>query len=592
MKRFLFLAFHFSLLICLIQPAEAKRKKTQVGQAVRTQLAPSDARRLSYFYQEGIKAKLIGQLSEAHDLFLHCLDIDPNDPDALYELGYLQFYLSRDSLGTEMFRRVVELDNANPRYVQSLAAAYLAQNEYDKAIPVIEHLSQLQTRRSDVLYQLVELYKLNGNTEQALKALDRIELLDGRSLQTTMQKYALYIDKGQKEKAFDVLWQLEQEFPYDIRIPILRGRQYLENDEPEQALACFEKAKQSDPQNSELRMAMMDYYTQLGQVEEKKALRDSLLYDRHTPDELRTQMAALLIDDLKEEPGNRERIITTLDTLVRLSPSPTMYSLRASYLMRAQVGQDTIVSALRDLLSVSPSNENALSRLLVYYLEQRDMEQVTEICRIALNTHPESLTYHFYLGVALSQMKQTNQAIEVLENSLKQVNEESAPGQVSDIYEVLGELYYEQGNTEQAFAAYDSCLVYNDNNAACLNNYAYYLSLRNERLNEAENMAYRATKIEPLNKTYLDTYAWVLFMQGNYMMAKFYIDRVISVSQSDSLLLSDENLHADVLEHAGDIYAQNGDEETALRYWSLALQKGEPNAILEKKLKLKKYVKE
>lgn len=592
MKRLLFIAFHFLLFVALALPTAAKRKKEQPQQAVRTQLAPSDARRLSYFYQEGIKQKLAGNLSEAYELFQHCLAIDANDPETLFELAYLQFYLSQDSIGAEMFRRVAEIDSTNPRYVQSLATAYLALDEYDKAIPIIEKLSRLQPRRSDVLYQLVELYKLNGNTEQALKALDRIELLEGRNLQTSMQKYALYIDKGEKEEAFDVLRQLEQEMPYDLRIPILRGRQYLENGEPEQALACFEKVRRSDPQNADLRLAMMDYYTETGRPELRIALRDSLLYGAQTPDETRAQMAALLIDDLKEEPDHHERIMAALDTLVKLSPSAMMYSMRTSYLMYAQVGQDTIAASLRDLLAVNPSNENALSRLLVYYLEQRDMEQVAEVCRMAINTHPESLTYYFYLGVSLSQMKLTEEATEVLENSLKQVTEETSPSVVSDIYEILGELYYEQGKTDQAFAAYDSCLAYKDDNAACLNNYAYYLSLRNERLEEAERMSYRAIKAEPLNKTYLDTYAWVLFMQENYTMAKFYIDRVIPATQSDSLLLADESIHADVLEHAGDIYALNGDEETAVRYWSLALQKGAESAVLEKKVKLKTYIKE
>ena len=55
---------------------------------------------------------------------------------------------------------------------------------------------------------------------------------------------------------------------------------------------------------------------------------------------------------------------------------------------------------------------------------------------------------------------------------------------------------------------------------------------------------------------------------------------------------SSTDLHPDVLEHAGDIYAMNGKEEQAIRYWTLALQKGEGSALLEKKVKLKKYVKE
>ena len=269
-----------------------------------------------------------------------------------------------------------------------------------------------------------------------------------------------------------------------------------------------------------------------------------------------------------------------------------MHTLRVSYMMYAQQPEDSIAHAMRQLLEVNPTSEDALSRLMVYYIERKQMEDVAEICRMGINANPQSLSYYFYLGVALSQMKQSAQAIETLQNGLRQATQQSNRGQISDFYEILGELYYEENRTEQAFAAFDSCLVYKDDNAACLNNYAYYLSLRNERLDDAERMSYYAIKIEPLNKTYLDTYAWVLFMRENYTMARFYIDRVVPPSQSDSVLLADAELHSEVLEHAGDIYALNDNMEVALRYWALALQKEPGNALLERKLKLKKYIKE
>ncbi len=536
--------------------------------------------------------KLASKLSEANDLFQRCLDIDPTNPDALFEAGYLKFYLGQDSLGTEMIRQAVELGDRNPHYVQSLAGAYLSLGESDKAIPVMERLSQLQPRRSDVLYQLVELYKSNGKTDKAIEALNRIELLEGRSLQTSLQKYALYIDKGKKEEAFEVLKSFEQESPYDLRIPIIRGKQYLDNGDTENALACFETVRKSDPQNMELRLAMMEYYAQTQQQERRAQLRDSLLFAKDTPDELRGKMMTILIEDLKDESDSQSRILQTLDTLVHRYPSAMMHTLRVSYMMYAKLPQDSIAQAMRDLLVVNPTNEDALSRLLVYYLGLQDMDQVVEICYMGINAHPETLPYYFYLGVALSQKKQNAQAIEVLQNGLKQATDQANREQVSDFYEILGELYHEDNRVEEAFAAYDSCLAYKDDNAACLNNYAYYLSLRNERLDDAERMSYRAIKIEPLNKTYLDTYAWVLFMQGNYNLARFYIDRVVSPSQSDSVLLADQTLHAEVIEHAGDIYSLNGNEELALRFWSLALRKGEGSALLERKLKLKKYIKE
>ncbi len=578
-----------SLLLCAL-PAEAKRKKAVKNVPQRTLLTPAEARRLSYYYQEGIKQKLAGRMSEAFDLFQHCLAIDPQDPDALFETAYLHFYMGQDSLGTELFRRVVDLDSKNPRYVQSLAAAHLARNEYERAIPVLERLSELQTRREDVLQQLVELYKANGKTDEAIRVLDRIEVLEGRSLATALQKFSLYTDKGDQSQAFGVLEEMEREMPYDLRIPLIIGKQYLEIHQPERALECFHRVEAIDPENMELRMAMMEYYEQTGAHEQRTLLRDSLLYAPDTPDELRARMASLLLYDMKDSP--RDSVLWQLDSLVRLSPSALMHSLRVTYMMGARVGQDTIASAMRDLLVVAPNNENALTRLLVYYLDKKDMEQVAEICRMGINADPDALTYYFYLAVALQRMKQNQQAIETLQSGLRQAGGDAAEPSnmeyVSDLYSILGDLYHEEGRVEEAFAAYDSCLVYKDDNAMCLNNYAYYLSLRGERLADAERMAYRATKLEPLNKTYLDTYAWVLYRQENYMMAKFYIDRVISPTATDEMLLNDDDVHADVLEHAGDIYFLNDKTDEAVRYWKLAEQKSkEQKEELTEKIKNK-----
>ena len=101
-------------------------------------------------------------------------------------------------------------------------------------------------------------------------------------------------------------------------------------------------------------------------------------------------------------------------------------------------------------------------------------------------------------------------------------------------------------------------------------------------------MSKQTIEAEPSNKTYLDTYAWVLFKMGRYGEAKLYIDRVLT---GDYLL--DESVSAGVIEHAGDIYACLGDLESALHYWNLALKRGgDVGAVLRKKIQQKKYLKE
>jgi len=551
----------------------ARRKKDVKPLVQRQELPAADARRLSYYFLEGTKQKLAGNLSAAYELFSYCLRVDPTSPEALYEMGIMNFYFHKDSVGTAMLRQASELDAQNPWYMETLAAAYLNGGDSKHAIPVLERLSQIQTRRTDVLSQLVDLYKADGKTKEAISALNRIEVLEGKSVQTSVQKYALYFSQLKRKEAFAELHSLQKEYPYDMRIPIILGKEYLQAGDEEKALEWYDQVRQTDPSNTSLQLAMIDYYGYKKQYAQRDALRDSLLFAPGTANDLRLSLLSNMLEDLKGSEGQREQMMQTLDSLVTLAPTADMYAMRSAYLMYEQVSPDTIAQSLRDLLRVDPTNEMALSRLLSYYLEKQDMVNAVEICRMGINSYPENLMYHYYLGISLYQNKQLDQAIEAFQNGLHQVDESSNREIVSDLYVLLGDCYHEKGNPAESYAAYDSCLVYQPDNAACLNNYAYYLSLENNQLEKAEEMAYRAIKIEPLNKTYLDTYAWVLYCQGNYTMAKFYIDRVVSYTADDATLLSNEELHAEVIRHAADIYRAAGLEEQADRYLKIAQQK-------------------
>jgi Tfp pilus assembly protein PilF len=80
-------------------------------------------------------------------------------------------------------------------------------------------------------------------------------------------------------------------------------------------------------------------------------------------------------------------------------------------------------------------------------------------------------------------------------------------------------------------------------------------------------MSYKTIKAEPTNSTYLDTYAWILYMQERYEEAKVFIDQAVA-NDTDSVQGSV------ILDHAGDIYYKVGDREKALEYWQRALDAG------------------
>ena len=94
-------------------------------------------------------------------------------------------------------------------------------------------------------------------------------------------------------------------------------------------------------------------------------------------------------------------------------------------------------------------------------------------------------------------------------------------------------------------------------------------------------MSYRTVKEEPNNGTYLDTYAWLLFLKKRYSEAQVYIDQAL---KNDSNSLKSKV----VVEHAGDIHAMNGDTNKAIEYWKKALELGADKAVINRKIKLKK----
>ena len=547
-----------------------------------------------YFYLEAEKCRLAEDYSSALDLYRHCLDINPEAPEALYNIGLLHLFLRSDSIGTSYIRQACQRDANNPYYLETLAALYLNRRDAEAAIPVLEKMASLQSRRSDILSQLVQLYSTVGETDKAIGALNRIELLEGASPQLSVEKFRLYKEKGQLDSAFIQLQTLCDESPHDMNLRIVVGSQYMQAGDTVKALEIYDEVRRQEPTNTNLQLATMDYLRDSGKEEGYRRMRDSLLCHPDSPAQLRVLLLKSYISDVQRDSTYAPQLAAAFDTLfARPQQDPQVYIMKAAYQIFVKQPQEAVMQTMRQVLEVDPGNETALRELLQYYAEQNDGKGVEDISRRGLNYHPEEIAYAYYLGMALAEQKKLADAAEVLQQGLRIRTEEVHPGLVSNVFAVLGDIYYQQEKESEAFAAYDSALVYMDDNIMCLNNYAYYLSLKNEQLDKAEEMSYRTIRKEPENITYLDTYAWILFMKGDFAHARTYMDKVVNPERTDAELLADKELQGNVIEHAGDVYANLGEMETALRFWKLAKQKKDNTCtpLLRKKIKRKKYIK-
>ncbi len=533
--------------------------------------------------------------SGAFDLLCHAYDICPDAPEVLYDLALYRLALRQDSLAERLFVRAAALDPQNTYYKEALASFYLQRRRTEEALPQLETLATLQPKRTDVLSQLVTIYSNLDRPADAIRTLDRIELLDGKMASVSYRKFALYKSMEKEQEAFAELESLCEEYPHEMSYRLAIGDQLLTAGRIDEAEKVYDEVRRTEPDNLGLKLSMLELYRQTEQDSLFRATRDSLLYAPKTESDTRAALLRDLISsEMKDDSIGRQRVEQAFARLDEAFPQDlALLQLRAAYLATYDKSNDSAFVAVMDRVNeLEPANTQALFYLIQYYAEHQDFEHLENICRRAVLTHPEELLCHYFLGVALYQQDKKREALAAFRAGIVQKNEDSRPAMVADLYSVMGDILHEMGSEREAYAAYDSCLVYQDDNVQCLNNYAYYLSLQETDLDRAEEMSYRTIRLQPNNKTYLDTYAWILFMKQRYSEAQIYIDRVCPPDSADAELLADPEISGVVFEHAGDIAACNGNLDQALRFWQLAQQAGGNGltALLPRKIKLKKYI--
>lgn len=548
-------------------------------------------RRATYYYLAAQQQKEKNNISATIDLLQHCLSIDPQHAAATYDLATILFPMRRDSSALAALQCAVEYDPKNPWYLETLATAYLQTRRQDEAIPILEQMAKLQSKRTDIPAELFQLYKQKGRTDDAINALDRLQTLQGNSTRIAAQKFSLYLDKKDTVQALGTLHQLCREYPYDATSMMLLAQEYLELNHADSAQMMFQKVERIDPYNRHLQTSRLQYLLAIGDTATFHSQCDSIVLDKHADESLQVNILSEMLRESVDDSTHIEHIDSIFDQLLA-DKNPRVAYLELYIAYRTYAHHDNnekIVPIMQRILDIEPSNIEYIQTMMQYYLQKNDAEAIKKLCQQSLIYHPSELTFHYFLGMALAQLHQSNEAIKALTTAIRQKSEESNPLMVGDIFGLLGDMLHETGHEKEAFQAYDSCLVYTPDNAGCLNNYAYFLSLKDKQLERAEEMSYRAIKAMPNSKTYLDTYAWVLFMLNDYETARSYMDKVVDPSQPDSTLLSDEEISSVVIEHAGDIYWHVEQPEQALRLWQLAAKKSKPSATLRKKIRKKKY---
>lgn len=561
---------------------KSTREKPAVALA-QSSLTPEQQRKYDYFFLEAMRLKEKKDYASAFGLLQHCLDIHPNAASALYEVSQYYMFLRQVPQGQEALEKAVANAPDNYWYSQGLASLYQQQNELDKAVTLLEQMVVRFPAKQDPLFNLLDLYGRQEKYDEVISTLNRLEKRMGKNEQLSMEKFRIYLQMKDDKKAFQEIESLVQEYPMDMRYQVILGDVYLQNGKKQEAYDVYQKVLAAEPDNPMAIFSMASYYKQTGQEELYQQQLDTLLLNKKVTPDTKVGVMRQMIVENEQADKDSTQIIALFDRIMKQEQDdPQIPMLYAQYLLSKNMESES-VPVLEQVVDLDPTNK-AARMMLIGAAVKEDYKQIIKVCEPGIEATPDALEFYYYLAVAYNQAEKPDSVISICKRALEHTTADSKKEIVSDFYSILGDMYHTQKQMKEAYAAYDSALVYNPSNIGALNNYAYYLSVERRDLDKAEEMSYKTVKAEPNNATYLDTYAWILFEKGNYAEARIYIDNAMKSEGGDK---SDV-----IVEHCGDIYYMTGDVDGALTYWKKALEMGSESKTLKQKIEKKKYIAE
>lgn len=587
MKKGFQVFFVLTAMVLLFACKSGKDAGLASKETTRKTLTEPERINFTYHFFNGNKEKMLGNYEQAAANFLQCFKIDNTDPAPMYELAFLYSFQGKKQEALAFSKRAAELAPRNLWYQQLYADILEDNSRFQEAAEVYKRVIETHPERLDIYYKLAETYIYSHKWNDAAKIYDRIEGMIGVNEETSLQKIRLYKETQKREKAIAEAQKLVQAFPKEEKYYGILGGLYLENNRKDKAFETYTSYLKIDPENALIRLSLADYYHAVG--EDEKAFNEIKTAFKNPELDVDTKMKILLNyynfteTNLPPEVSGqqaggkfRNEADELCKILIDVHPKDSRsYAIYGDFLYRDKKLEEARKS-YRTAIELDSSRYPLWNQVLIINSELNDYESLLKESKSAIDLFPTQPVAYLLNGLANIQLGKNEEAIEVLNQGINYVVKNDLL--MSQFYSNIGDTYNKLKNYAASDEAYEKALQFDPKNMYVLNNYSYYLSLRKENLEKAEEMSKRSNELDPKNGSFQDTYAWVLYQIGKYDEARKWIERSIENGGKNAV----------ILEHYGDILYKLGETEKAYQQWVDAKDKGTGSEFLEKKIADKK----
>ncbi|MCE1190114.1 MAG: tetratricopeptide repeat protein [Ignavibacteria bacterium] len=539
-------------------------------------------------YVTGLGMEAKGDYAAAILEFQEGVQLCPQ-PSIYYSLGKDYYLLNKLASALPNARRAVELDSTNTEYMFLLVEIYNASRLQDSAIAVLnsilrrdstddESASKLallyentQPKKALAIYRnvlnhigseitilkhMAEIYERIGDLNGCITVVREISQTDSDNLPLQLLLTDLLIKNKQEDSALTHLTSLEEFFPNEILLMEKKGQILLSKGKLKEASPYYLKAFNDTTVTKESKL-------RIGALYFAASFKDSTLLevsknmlaplDKDTSDwDVRMYLGAIAIAEHKDSLA-----LNYFHNVVTFAPWNSEAWFRIAGIYFDNHKYDEAIKTLSEVKEKF-SEEFPINYLLgLSYMQLENYENACIHLKKASKLNPTEVNVLSAYGYSLNKANKTNEAILQLIHAL------ALDSTNVEVMGTLGLIYDDKEMWSDCDSIYALALKLDSANATVNNNYAYSLSKRNIRLDEALRMVTTALLKEPANSSFLDTKGWIYYQMGRYSEAKELIEQSLKTGGEKS----------PILDHLGDVMFKLGNKSEAVNYWKKAFEK-------------------
>lgn len=526
-------------------------------------------------YFEALKAKIHNDDKEAVTLLLQYIALRPDVSAAYYELCRLSYAERNINKAEEYIKKAVEVDPKNKWYKEEYAGILADKSMFAEAAKVVVELAQAYPQDPSYPPIIAEYYDKAKKYDEALVWLDKALLRNSKSEELLMHKVQICLAMNNVDKAADIVKQMIADEPQNGKYYHLLGDLYDNNKQPDKAKAVYDQASRIIPGDPEVQFGIASHYLSIGDTSAYIEAIRTVIINKDVDPEVQIEIFTKYIQTLPNDSTIIAQGLPIIRQLAVQHPDDADILLFYGDFLERNRHSDSAVVILKRAAAIKPGEFRIWESLLSSYAEKKTADSLVKYSEKAMRLFPNIATVSYFNGLGHYFRKEYAAAINAVKRAID-MEPETEKGMLANMYSLLGDIYHANKQDDLSDKAYDKALEMDPGNATVMNNYAYFLSERGVKLDQAERMSQKSLEMMPNLATFLDTYGWIEYKKGNYLKAKDFIERAIKQSGADA--------DATMYDHLGNILYQLNDKAGAVTNWKIAKEKGGDDPLIDKKI--------